>query len=132
MPAPCHRSLLPPAARLRRAEQHEPIRTHTTSSRLRCPRCAVSCSEPGRVLLLLPGPGSRGSLRLACASRGPARFGWGLDVLYAVCNSLYEEFKRDEYAPPPLIKRMVASGRLGRKTGRGFYEYSMAGAAAAA
>jgi 3-hydroxybutyryl-CoA dehydrogenase len=56
----------------------------------------------------------------------------GLDVLYAVCNSLYEEFKRDEYAPPPLMKRMVASGRLGRKTGRGFYEYSMVGAAAAA
>jgi 3-hydroxybutyryl-CoA dehydrogenase len=47
----------------------------------------------------------------------------GLDVLYAVCDSLYEEFKRDEYAPPPLLKRMVASGRLGRKSGRGFYEY---------
>jgi 3-hydroxybutyryl-CoA dehydrogenase len=47
----------------------------------------------------------------------------GLDVLYAVCDSLYEEFKRDEYAPPPLMKRMVASGRLGRKSGRGFYDY---------
>lgn len=47
----------------------------------------------------------------------------GLDVLYAVGNSLYEEFKRDEYAPPPLVKRMVAAGRLGRKTGRGFYYY---------
>jgi 3-hydroxybutyryl-CoA dehydrogenase len=50
----------------------------------------------------------------------------GLDVLYAVCDSLYEEFKRDEYAPPPLLKRMVASGRLGRKSGRGFYEYECA------
>jgi 3-hydroxybutyryl-CoA dehydrogenase len=48
----------------------------------------------------------------------------GLDVLYAVCDSLYEEFKRAEYAPPPLMKRMVASGHLGRKTGRGFYEYA--------
>jgi 3-hydroxybutyryl-CoA dehydrogenase len=48
----------------------------------------------------------------------------GLDVLYAVCDSLYDEFKRDEYAPPPLLKRMLASGRLGRKSGRGFYEYS--------
>jgi 3-hydroxybutyryl-CoA dehydrogenase len=47
----------------------------------------------------------------------------GLDVLYAVCDSLYEEFKRDEYAPPPLLKRMVASGRLGEKAGRGFYQY---------
>jgi 3-hydroxybutyryl-CoA dehydrogenase len=50
----------------------------------------------------------------------------GLDVLYAVCDSLYEEFKRNEYAPPPLMKRMVASGRLGRKSGRGFYEYAPA------
>jgi 3-hydroxybutyryl-CoA dehydrogenase len=48
----------------------------------------------------------------------------GLDVLYAIGASLYDEFKRDEYAPPPLLKRMVASGRLGRKSGRGFYEYS--------
>jgi 3-hydroxybutyryl-CoA dehydrogenase len=47
----------------------------------------------------------------------------GLDVLYAVCDSLYEEFKRPEYAPPPLLKRMVVSGHFGRKSGRGFYEY---------
>jgi 3-hydroxybutyryl-CoA dehydrogenase len=47
----------------------------------------------------------------------------GLDVLYSVCDSLYEEFKRDEYAPPPLLKRMVVAGHLGRKAGRGFYEY---------
>lgn len=47
----------------------------------------------------------------------------GLDVLYAVCDSLYDEFKKDEYAPPPVLKRMVAAGRLGRKSGRGFYEY---------
>jgi 3-hydroxybutyryl-CoA dehydrogenase len=47
----------------------------------------------------------------------------GLDVLYAVCDSLYEEFKRPEYAPPPLMKRMVVAGHHGRKTGRGFYDY---------
>jgi 3-hydroxybutyryl-CoA dehydrogenase len=47
----------------------------------------------------------------------------GLDVLYSVCESLYDEFKRDEYAPPPLLKRMVVSGHLGRKAGRGFYDY---------
>jgi 3-hydroxybutyryl-CoA dehydrogenase len=50
----------------------------------------------------------------------------GLDVLYAVCDSLYEEFKRPEYAPPPLLKRMVVSGHHGRKSGRGFYEYAQA------
>jgi 3-hydroxybutyryl-CoA dehydrogenase len=49
----------------------------------------------------------------------------GLDVLYAVCVSLYEEFKRPEYAPPPLLKRMVVSGHHGRKTGRGFYDYEV-------
>jgi 3-hydroxybutyryl-CoA dehydrogenase len=56
----------------------------------------------------------------------------GLDVLYSVCDSLYEEFKRPEYAPPPLLKRMVASNRLGRKSGRGFYEYDSARAPVAA
>jgi 3-hydroxybutyryl-CoA dehydrogenase len=56
----------------------------------------------------------------------------GLDVLYAVCDSLYEEFKRPEYAPPPMLKRMVVSGHHGRKTGRGFYEYAPARAAVAA
>jgi 3-hydroxybutyryl-CoA dehydrogenase len=47
----------------------------------------------------------------------------GLDVVYAISNSLLEEFNAHEYAPPPLLKRMIASGRLGRKSGRGFYEY---------
>jgi 3-hydroxybutyryl-CoA dehydrogenase len=48
----------------------------------------------------------------------------GLDVLQAVCTSMFDEFKRDEYAPPPLMKRMIAAGRLGRKSGRGFYDYT--------
>jgi 3-hydroxybutyryl-CoA dehydrogenase len=48
----------------------------------------------------------------------------GLDVLYSVCESLFEEFKQPGYAPPPLMKRMVASNRLGRKTEKGFYEYA--------
>lgn len=56
----------------------------------------------------------------------------GLDVLYAVCDSLYEEFKRPEYAPPPLLKRMVVSGHHGRKAGRGFYEYAQPQGAPAA
>jgi 3-hydroxybutyryl-CoA dehydrogenase len=47
----------------------------------------------------------------------------GLDVLHAICDSLYEEFKRSEYAAPPLLRRMVVAGHHGRKTGRGFYEY---------
>jgi 3-hydroxybutyryl-CoA dehydrogenase len=47
----------------------------------------------------------------------------GLDVLEAVCDSLFDEFKRPDYAAPAILKRMVISGRLGRKTGRGFYDY---------
>jgi 3-hydroxybutyryl-CoA dehydrogenase len=53
----------------------------------------------------------------------------GLDVLYAVSESLYEEFRQPEYAPPPLLKRMVVSGHHGLKTGRGFYEYPNGAAA---
>jgi 3-hydroxybutyryl-CoA dehydrogenase len=48
----------------------------------------------------------------------------GLDVIDAVGDSLYDEFKRPDDASPPLLKRMVAAGRLGRKSGRGFYEYT--------
>ena len=47
----------------------------------------------------------------------------GLDVVQAIAESLFEEFREAQYAPPPLVRRMVAAGRLGRKTGRGFYEY---------
>ncbi len=48
----------------------------------------------------------------------------GLDTTIAVAESLYEEFKEQLYAPPPLLSRMVDAGLLGRKTGRGFYDYS--------
>ena len=47
----------------------------------------------------------------------------GLDVLQAVCDSLYDEFKRPEYAAPPILKRMVVAGHHGRKSGSGFYDY---------
>jgi 3-hydroxybutyryl-CoA dehydrogenase len=47
----------------------------------------------------------------------------GLDTTIAVSESLYEEFKEPLYAPPPLLSRMVEAGLLGRKVGRGFYDY---------
>jgi len=47
----------------------------------------------------------------------------GLDTTQAVAESLYEEFKEPLYAPPPMLSRMVEAGLLGRKSGRGFYDY---------
>ena len=47
----------------------------------------------------------------------------GLDTALFVCDALYEEYAIRDYAAPPLLKRMVAAGYLGRKSGRGFYEY---------
>ena len=48
----------------------------------------------------------------------------GLDTVIAVAVSMYEEFKEPLYAPPPMLSRMVDAGLLGRKSGRGFHQYS--------
>ena len=48
----------------------------------------------------------------------------GLDVTYAILNSLHEEFRERRYAPAPLLEHMVRAGYLGRKTGKGFFDYS--------
>jgi 3-hydroxybutyryl-CoA dehydrogenase len=48
----------------------------------------------------------------------------GLDTTMAVAESLYAEFKEPLYASPPLLSRMVEAGLLGRKAGRGFYDYT--------
>jgi 3-hydroxybutyryl-CoA dehydrogenase len=47
----------------------------------------------------------------------------GLDTHLFIANVLFEEFKEPTFAPPPLLRRMVTAGLLGRKVGRGFYEY---------
>ena len=48
----------------------------------------------------------------------------GLDTIKAVADSMYAEFKEPLYAPPPLLARMVDAGLLGRKRGRGFFNYT--------
>jgi 3-hydroxybutyryl-CoA dehydrogenase len=48
----------------------------------------------------------------------------GLDTTYYIGNIMFEEYREPSYAPPPLLKRMVLAGRLGRKSGRGFFDYS--------
>jgi 3-hydroxybutyryl-CoA dehydrogenase len=48
----------------------------------------------------------------------------GLDTTYYIANIMFDEFKEMRFAPPPLLKRMVMAGWNGRKSGRGFYEYS--------
>jgi 3-hydroxybutyryl-CoA dehydrogenase len=47
----------------------------------------------------------------------------GLDTMKLVADVLFDEFKEPLYASPPLLTRMVEAGLLGRKTGRGFYDY---------
>jgi len=47
----------------------------------------------------------------------------GLDTTMYVAEVMFDEFREPRYAPPPLLKRMVMAGQLGRKTGRGFYTY---------
>jgi len=65
-------------------------------------------------------------MELGCAHpMGPLRLLdlIGLDTAQAVAESMYEEFKEPLYAPPALLRRMVAAGRLGRKSGHGFYDH---------
>jgi len=47
----------------------------------------------------------------------------GLDTALYIAEAMYQEFRDPRYAPPPLLRRMVLAGHLGRKSGRGFYEY---------
>jgi 3-hydroxybutyryl-CoA dehydrogenase len=83
---------------------------------------AVRMTESG---LASPEDIDRG-MELGCAHpMGPLRLMdlIGLDTAQAVAESMYEEFKEPLYAPPALLRRMTAAGRLGRKSGHGFYVY---------
>jgi 3-hydroxybutyryl-CoA dehydrogenase len=48
----------------------------------------------------------------------------GLDTTYYIANIMFDEFKGPQYAAPTLLKRMVLAGYFGRKSGKGFYDYS--------
>ncbi len=48
----------------------------------------------------------------------------GLDTTYSICQIMFDEFRQPRFAAPPLLKRMVLAGLHGRKTGRGFYDWS--------
>jgi 3-hydroxybutyryl-CoA dehydrogenase len=48
----------------------------------------------------------------------------GLDTTFYIANIMFDEFREKRFAPPPLLKRMVQAGLLGRKSGKGFYDYS--------
>jgi len=48
----------------------------------------------------------------------------GLDTTYYIAEIMFNEFREKRFAPPPLLKRMVLAGLYGRKSGRGFYDYT--------
>ena len=48
----------------------------------------------------------------------------GIDTLYRISEIMFDEYREERYAPPPLLRRIVAMGRYGRKTGQGFYDWS--------
>ena len=48
----------------------------------------------------------------------------GIDTLHKISEIMYDEYREERYAPPPLLKRFVSMGRFGRKTGQGFYDWS--------
>jgi 3-hydroxybutyryl-CoA dehydrogenase len=68
-------------------------------------------------------------MRLGCGHpMGPLELAdlIGLDTLLGVARSLHDEFGTETSVPPPLLSRMVDAGRLGRKSGQGFYDYATA------
>lgn len=67
------------------------------------------------------------AMRLGCAHpMGPLELidMIGLDIIAGVAEALHAEFREPHYSPPPLLLRMVDAGLLGRKTGRGFHDYT--------
>jgi 3-hydroxybutyryl-CoA dehydrogenase len=48
----------------------------------------------------------------------------GIDTLYRISEIMFDEYREERYAPPPLLRRIVALGRFGRKSGKGFYDWS--------
>lgn len=48
----------------------------------------------------------------------------GIDTLYRISEIMFDEYREERYAPPPLLKRIVSMGRYGKKAGKGFYDWS--------
>src|SRR5215467_14566724 len=67
------------------------------------------------------------AMKLGCGyPMGPFTLGdfVGLDTTYYIAEIMFNEFREQRFAPPPLLKRMVLAGLYGRKSGRGFYDYT--------
>jgi 3-hydroxybutyryl-CoA dehydrogenase len=47
----------------------------------------------------------------------------GLDIVFHMSTNLYDEYREPRFTPPPLLRRLVMAGYLGRKSGKGFYDY---------
>jgi 3-hydroxybutyryl-CoA dehydrogenase len=67
------------------------------------------------------------AMKLGCGyPMGPLLLGdyVGLDTTYSIAQIMFDEFREARFAPPPLLRRLVLAGHHGRKTGRGFYDWS--------
>jgi len=66
------------------------------------------------------------AMQLGCGyPMGPLTLLVGLDTTYKIAEIMFTEYRESRYAPPPLLKRMVLAGMNGRKSGKGFYDYSV-------
>ena len=77
---------------------------------------------------VIVGPGKFGEgMIIEMAAVGPLALAdlVGLDTLLAVLEGLHQELGEDKYRPAPLLRKMVRAGHLGRKSGRGFYDYNI-------
>jgi 3-hydroxybutyryl-CoA dehydrogenase len=76
---------------------------------------------------LAPAPAIDTAMKLGCGHpMGPLALSdlIGLDIVYAMAKLLFKEFDDARYAPPPLLRRLVQNGHLGKKSGLGFYDYA--------
>ena len=115
----------PSAGRSARCLSARPTAPASSSIACSCRICSTRCARSKRASASIEDIDN--SMKLGCGyPMGPLTLldFVGLDTTYYIANIMFDEFKEQRFAPPPLLKRMVLAGWNGRKAGRGFYDYS--------